>query len=303
MPGPVHRGALPELTADQEIVENNLRKTVSYVAGHIGERSVIAYDNLQKTAQFIEISFHAMGYDVHSQDYTAQMRKVRNLVAELPGSSKANEIIVIGAHYDTVDDCPGADDNTSGVAGLLELARLLHGSHPERTIRFVAFVNEEPPWFQTKDMGSLVYAKELKRRNENVISAMSLETIGMYSDEEGSQQYPAVLGSLYPKQGNFIAFVGNVSSAALVRRSVASFRRTVSFPAEGAAAPAAITGVSWSDQWSFWEEGYPAVMVTDTAPFRNANYHRPTDTPDTLDYKRMALVVSGLKAVVEDLAR
>jgi len=178
------------------------------------------------------------------------------------------EIGTITAHYDSAEDAAGANDNGSGSAAVLELARLLKDAPlKDKRLRLVLFVNEEPPWFQTKDMGSLVYAKELKRRNENVISAMSLETIGMYSDEEGSQQYPAVLGSLYPKQGNFIAFVGNVSSAALVRRSVASFRRTVSFPAEGAAAPAGITGVSWSDQWSFWQQGYPAVMVTDTAPF------------------------------------
>ena len=303
MPGRNYHGALPALTVDEKIVESNLRKTVNYIAGSIGERNVIAYQSLEKTAQFIETSFRTMGYSVQSQEYTVQMRKVRNLIAEIPGAGKPDEIVVIGAHYDTVADCPGADDNTSGVAGLLELARLLRNSHPERTVRFVAFVNEEPPWFQTQDMGSLVYAKELKRRGADVVAAISLETIGMYSDEEGSQQYPAGMGSIYPKKGDFIAFVGYVASADLVRKSVAAFRRSVKFPVEGAAVPGAITGVSWSDHWSFWEQGYPAMMITDTAPFRNPNYHRPSDTPDTLDYDRMARVVSGMKGVIEDLSR
>lgn len=303
MPGRNYLGALPALTPDEQTVESNLRKTVNYVAGTIGERNVIAYQPLEKTAQFIETSFSAMGYGVQHQEYTVQMRKVRNLIAEIRGDKKPQEILVIGAHYDTVADCPGADDNTSGVAGLLELARLLRHSHPARTLRFVAFVNEEPPWFQTEDMGSLVYAKELKRRGENVVAAISLETIGMYSDQEGSQQYPAVLGTVYPKKGNFIAFVGNVGSAELVRRAVAAFRKSVNFPVEGAAAPAAVTGVSWSDHWSFWEQGYPAIMVTDTAPFRNPHYHQPSDAPGTLDFDRMARVVSGMKGVINDLAR
>ncbi len=303
MPGRNYQGTLPPLTNEETIIESNLHKTVHYLAGTIGERNLIAFQPLEKTAQFIEISFHAAGYSVQSQEYTVEMRKVRNLIAEIPGGEKPREIVIVGAHYDTVADCPGADDNSSGVAGLLELARLLHDSHPARTVRFVAFVNEEPPWFQTENMGSLVYAKELKRRGENVVAAISLETIGMYSDQEGSQQYPAVLGSLYPKKGNFIAIVGNIASAALVRQAVGAFRRSAKFPVEGAAAPAAITGVSWSDQWSFWEQGYPAIMVTDTAPFRNPHYHLPSDTPETLDYDRMARVVSGMKAVIEELAR
>lgn len=303
MPGRNYQGILPPLTNEETIIESNLQKTVHYLAGTIGERNVIAYQPLEKTAQFIETSFVAAGYRVQAQEYTLQMRKVRNIVAEIPGERTAGEIVIVGAHYDTVADCPGADDNSSGIAGLLELARLFRNSHPARTVRFVAFVNEEPPWFQTEDMGSLVYAKELKRRGENVVAAIPLETIGYYSDKEGSQQYPAVLGSFYPKQGNFIAMVGNVASAELVRQAVGAFRKSVKFPVEGAAAPSAITGVSWSDQWSFWEQGYPAIMVTDTAPFRNPHYHLPSDTPDTLDYDRMTRVVSGMKGVLEEFAR
>lgn len=303
MPGASFSGALPPLTAEETQIKANLTRHVFYLAGEIGERNVIAYQPLQKTAQFIEDNFRKAGYEVKSQEYVVQMRKVRNLIAEIPGGAKANEIVVIGAHYDTVYDCPGADDNTSGVAALLELARILKDSHPTRTVRFVAFVNEEPPWFQTDDMGSLVYAEHAHKLKENIVAAISIETIGMYSDAEGSQQYPSGFKSLYPSKGNFIAFVGNLESRGLVRDAVRSFRASTKFPSEGSAVPAAIPGVGWSDHWSFWQESYPAIMVTDTAPFRNPNYHQPTDKADTLDYERMARVVHGLARVVTDLGR
>jgi len=303
MPGASFRGALPPLSSDEVQIKSNLEKHVEYFAGTIGERNVIAYQPLVSTAQYIENSLKGFGYEVASQEYVVQMRKVRNLIVEIQGKARANEIVVIGAHYDTVDDCPGADDNSSGVAALLELARLLKDSHPARTMRLVAFVNEEPPWFQTSDMGSWVYAMEAHRKNENIVAAISLETIGMYSDAEGSQKYPAGFKRLYPSRGNFIAFVGDLGSRALVRDVVASFRKSTQFPSEGSAVPGAIPGVGWSDHWSFWQEGYPAIMVTDTAPFRNPNYHLPTDKPDTLDYDRMARVTLGLFHVARDLGQ
>lgn len=303
MPGKSFSGVLPPLTAEEIQIKSNLTRHISYLAGEVGERNVIAYEPLQKTAQYIEDSLKKVGYDLKSQEYVVQMRKVRNLIAEIHGGSQASEIVVIGAHYDTVYDCPGADDNTSGIAALLELARSLKGSHPSRTVRFVAFVNEEPPWFQTDDMGSLVYAEHAHKLKENIVAAISIETIGMYSDAEGSQRYPSGFKSLYPSKGDFIAFIGNLGSRGLVRGAVHSFRASTKFPSEGSAVPAAIPGVGWSDHWSFWEEGYPAIMVTDTAIFRNPNYHQPTDQPDTLDYDRMARVVHGLVRVVADLGK
>jgi len=303
MPGRSFSGTLPPLSAEETEIKANLAQHVNYLAGTIGERNMIAYQPLLKAAQYIEEKLKGFGYEVKSQEYVVQMRKVRNLIVEIPGGARAKEIVVFGAHYDTVYDSPGGDDNTSGVAALLELARLLKGSHPARTVRFVAFVNEEPPWFQTENMGSWVYAREAHRKIENIVAAVSLETIGMYSDVEGSQKYPEGFKSLYPSKGNFIAFIGDLSSHALVRDSVRSFRSTTQFPSEGSSAPGWINGVGWSDHWSFWQEGYPGIEVTDTAPFRNPNYHEPTDKPNTLDYDRMARVVHGLAKVVTDLGK
>lgn len=303
MPGKSYSGSLPLLSTDQEEITEILRSRVWYLAETIGERNVFAYTGLQNTAEYIENSFQQMGYAVKSQIYTARTKKVRNLIAVIPGSTKASEVVVIGAHYDTADASPGADDNASGVAALLELARLLKDSHPARTIKLIAFVNEEPPWFQTETMGSLVYAKLARAGKENIVAAISIESIGCFSDQKGSQHYPAGLGLLYPREANFVSFVGNISSRGLARQAIRSFRRSAAFPSQGAAVPSAITGVGWSDHWSFWQAGYPAIMVTDTAPFRNRNYHLPADRAATLDYDRMARVVDGLRHVVQDLAR
>ncbi len=308
MPGKSFSGALPPLSADQKESAEILKSRVWYLAETIGERNVFAYPALKNTAEYVENSFKQLGYAVTSQEFAVQTKtvhakQVRNIIAVIPGSTKASEIVVVGAHYDTADESPGADDNSSGVAALLELARLLKDSHPTRTIRFVAFVNEEPPWFQTENMGSLVYARQARAGKEKIVAAISLEAIGVYYDQPGSQRYPAGFGLLYPGKGNFVSFVGNLSSRGLVSQATRAFRQNAKFPSEGAALPAQITGVGWSDQWSFWQAGYPAIMVTDTAPFRNKNYHLPGDQADTLDYDRMARVVDGLRYVVQDLAR
>jgi Zn-dependent M28 family amino/carboxypeptidase len=198
---------------------------------------------------------------------------------------------------------PGANDNGSGVAGMLALARRFAGKPTNRTLRFIAFANEEPPYFQTAQMGSLVYAQRCHDRHDAIAAMISLETIGYFSDAPHSQSYPSLgLGAFYPTTGNFIGLVGNVKSRALVRRAVKVFRETGKLPAQGAALPAFISGVDWSDQWSFWQQGYRAFMVTDTALFRYPQYHTADDTPDKLDYTRFALVVSGMQKVIENLA-
>ncbi len=210
---------------------------------------------------------------------------------------------MIGAHYDTVSGCPGANDNGTGVAAVLELAQRFSRRPQPRTIRFVAFVNEEPPFFKTAHMGSVVYANAAKARGDRVMAMLSLETMGYYSDERGSQQYPAEIASLYPDVGNFIGFVANDASAPLLSKARRAFEQRTAFPLQSAAAPDEVPGVGWSDQWAFWQAGYPAMMVTDTAPFRYPWYHTAEDTPDKIDYEKLAHVVDGLEAVIESLAR
>jgi Zn-dependent M28 family amino/carboxypeptidase len=228
-------------------------------------------------------------------------KPVDNLEVELRGVTAPEEIVVVGAHYDSVFRCPGANDNGSGTAGLLALARALAASKPVRTLRLVAFVNEEPPQFRTADMGSRVYANRCRSRKENIVAMLSLETIGYYTDAPNTQNYPPPLSAVYPSQGDFIAFVGNVGSRSLVRRCVLVFREQAAFPSQGAALPSGLQGVGWSDHESFWEAGYDGVMVTDTAPFRYPHYHAGEDTPDKLDYDRCARAVAGVAEVVRDL--
>jgi hypothetical protein len=302
MPGRSFSGELPSLDADDKKLAAELERDVRVLAGEIGERNLQSYGELQKARDIIAGALNDAGYEVERQGYDMDGRTCENLIAEWAGGRKRKEIVVVGAHYDSVAGSPGANDNGSGVAALLALARRFAGSDPERTLRFVAFVNEEPLNFQSEQMGSLVYAKRCQERSENIVAMLSIETIGYYSDVPDSQSYPIPgLTVIYPGTGNYIAFVGNLKSADLVREAVGAFRRNIRFPSEGAALPESIPGVGWSDHWSFWQMGYPAIMVTDTAPFRYPYYHTPEDTPDKIDYGRMARVVGGLLPTIREL--
>ena len=291
MPGRSFRGTPPPLTEAQIALREALRRDVMMLAGTIGERNVILIENLDKAAAYIERELAAAGYRVQRQEYRVEGRLVANIEGEVRGTKTPDEIVVIGAHYDSVDGSPGADDNASGVAALLALARA-YAAHPhERTIRFVAFVNEEPPYFTTPAMGSYVYAQQ---RRAGVVAMFSIESIAFYSDRSNSQEYPSGLGALYPTTANFIGFASNPSSAPLLRQTVRAFRANGTMPSVGGAVPTIIPGMAWSDQWSFWMHGIPAVMITDTAVFRNPHYHRESDTPETLDWDRFTRVVDGL---------
>ncbi len=303
MPGRSHSGPLPPLTTDEAALRGRLERHVRKLAGDIGERNVWTAGTLDAAAAYLRGELATAGYAVAEQTFEANGQTVRNLEAERKGTTASEEIVIVGAHYDSVPGSPGADDNATGVAAVLEIAKsFASGPATAKTVRFVAFVNEEPPFFQTGEMGSRVCARRCRERNENVVAMLSLETIGYYADAEGSQKYPAPFGWFFPNRGDFIGFVGNFGSRALVRRAIGSFRAAAAFPSEGVAAPAALKGIGWSDQWAFWQEGYPALMVTDTAPFRNPNYHTTGDTPDTIDYDRLARVTAGLAGVVRDLA-
>jgi hypothetical protein len=320
LPGKSHRGPLPEMTAAECTRSARLRADVVRLCADIGERNYVVHRGLRQAAEFVASSLSASGYAVECQDVAvpdfarhAARRSSGgtepafvNIIAQRDGAELPGEILVFGAHYDSVavPGCVGADDNASAVAGLLAMARELAGRTLRRTVRFVAFVNEEPPFFESPGMGSLAYAARCYATQERIVGMVCLEMIGYYDDTPGSQQYPfpVPLSWFYPDRGDFIAFVANPASRHLLRRVVGAFRRTTSFPSEGAAVPSWIPGVSLSDHGSFWHHGYPAIMVTDTAMFRYPHYHTAQDTPERLDFDRMARVVGGLVEAVADLA-
>ncbi len=309
MPGESYDGPLAELTAEQRELADELRGHVVVLADDIGARNVLHEQAYAQARQYLGDQLRSYGYVVTEQTFMTGGVECANVVAEIRSNSDStaasgtNEIVVVGAHYDGVDSCPAANDNGSGCAATLALAKRFAGSAPQRTIRFVLFANEEPPQFLSEEMGSLVYARACKDNGDDIVAMLSLETIGYYSDVPGSQIYPvAPLGWFYPSEGNFVSFVGNMGSRGLTRKVTGLFRTHAQFPSEGAALPGWIPGVGWSDHWAFWQAGYPAVMVTDTAPFRYPHYHKKTDTPDKLDYERLARIVDGLEAVVAELA-
>jgi hypothetical protein len=300
MPGKSFSGVLLPLAADEAQQRDNLRRHVSVIGGH--EHNLFQFPALEAVAHHIEDALAGSGYAVQRQTFAAGSAEVRNIEVEVTGAARAGEIIIVGAHYDSVIGSPGANDNGSGVAAVLELARRFRGARPARTVRFVLFVDEEPPFYRSEDMGSRHYARRAKARGEDIVAMFSLETVGYYTDAPASQRYPFPLGFFYPRTGDFIAFVSNLGSRALLREALASFRRHARMPSEGAAAPSFLPGVDWSDHWSFWKEGYPALMVTDTAPYRYPHYHTAQDTPDKVDYDRLARVVTGLDAMLRELS-
>lgn len=279
-----------------------LRSHVEQLAGVIGERNVFRPQALAAAAEYIRSEWRRQGYAVDAQGYGVGDLWCENFAIEIKGHARPNEIILLGAHYDSIHHSPGADDNASGVAALLELSSLLAGLQSGRTLRLAAFVNEEPPFFYWGRMGSGEYAAAARARGDNIGLMLALEMLGYYDERPGSQAYPPLLRHFYPKRGNFIAFVSNMASRRALRHISAAFRAHSDFPCEQLATFAWVPGVAWSDQISFWRKGYPGVMVTDTAFYRNPHYHSAADTPETLDYGKMAQVVKGLRDAVVALA-
>jgi Zn-dependent M28 family amino/carboxypeptidase len=290
MPGSSHAGPLPPLTDEQRALAARLRKHVFELAR--SERNT----DLVTSSRYIAATLVSYGLKPTFQSFPSGGRTVSNVEVSPPG----NSFIVVGAHYDTVPGSPGADDNASAVAALIELAGML--GQEGLPIRFVAFVNEEMPYFLGPEMGSWNSARRSRERGETVRAMISLEMLGYYRDEPRTQSYPPPLGLLYPDRANFIAFVGDLGARSLVRKAIGAFRRNAAFPSEGVAAPSFVPGITFSDHWSFRTHGFPAIMVTDTAFNRYPHYHLPTDTPEKLDYERMARVTLGLAAVLRELA-
>lgn len=281
--------------------ERLLRAHVEQLAGAIGERNVFRPRALAAARRYIEQAFEGQGYRVAAQVFHANGTDCANLEVTRPGM-RSRDILLIGAHYDSVEGCPGANDNGSGVAALLELSRLFAALPPALTLRFVAFVNEEPPFFATERQGSMVYAKAARARGDPIRLMASLETIGYYTQRPGSQHYPPLFNLFYPSRGNFLGFVSDFRSRSAMHRLVRYFRSGSDFPLEHAATFRFVPGAGWSDHRSFWLQGYRALMVTDTAPFRYPYYHSPADTPDKLCYPDFTRATEGLYRAFAGLA-
>ncbi len=288
--------------ADLTVDAARLARHVQWLAGEIGERNVFRLSALNAAADYIRKEWRDLGYEVSSQSYLAKGAPCQNLETNRWGRSGKKGILLVGAHYDSVAGSPGADDNASGVAALLEISRCLASVPTDRTVRFVAFVNEEPPFFYWNQMGSMVYAKAARERGDDIWLMMSLEMLAYYDQSPNSQHYPPLFRFFYPDRANFIAFVSNLRSARYLRSAVSAFRSNCSFPLEHVAALSVVPGIGFSDHLSFWRQGYRALMVTDTAFYRYAWYHTPWDEPDKLDYASFASVTEGVSKTIVTLA-
>ena len=278
-----------------------MRQVVARLAREIGVRTFQDLERLEETATYISDQFTSFGYQVARQPFVFDGNTYHNIIAELKGDASPETLLIVGAHYDSVRTTPGADDNASGVAGLLGLARELSNARMERTIRFVAFALEEWPVYRSSNMASYHYAKSLAEKNAHVDGMVCLEMIGFFCDREGCQHYPfPFMGLKFPKTGHYIAMVGNMRSKAFTERIAGSFKKATDLPLITLNAPAIMIGIDFSDHWSFGKFGYQALMVTDTAFYRNPHYHAPSDLPETLDYERMAKVVEGLIAALRE---
>ncbi|MFZ5890574.1 MAG: M28 family peptidase [Myxococcota bacterium] len=304
MPGSSYSGQRPKSTPALRELEARLRGHVATLATQIGARNVDRPEKLIAAREYIRSVLTPLETNtarLSLEDLDAAGRGAQNIIFEVSGRSQS-AIVVVGAHYDSAHASPGANDNASGVAATLELASSLSRTPASKRVRFVFFANEEPPFFKTPGMGSRTNAESARRRNDSIEAMLAIETIGFYSELEGSQKYPWPIGLMYPSRGNFVGFVGDLGSRSLVRTAIAAFRTAIEFPSEGAALPATFPGVDWSDHWSFRQAGYPAIMITDTAIYRDPNYHRVSDGADQLDYDALARVTTGLEAVVRRLA-
>ena len=284
------------------IEQARLQRHVWTLAAEIGERNVFRPAALDSARDYIAQEWRSAGLEPQLQTYLARGVESSNVEIVLPGERQGSQSIVVGAHYDSARGSPGADDNASAVAALLELGRVLAAAPRVRTLRLVAFVNEEPPFFIWGNMGSQVYARAARKRNEDIRVMLSLEMLGYYRDEPRTQHYPPLFRWFYPNRGNFIGFVSNLRSRRELTRVYRAFRNNSDFPSERAAVPSWIPGIGWSDHSSFWRQGYPALMVTDTAFYRYPHYHTSEDTPDKIDYARLTVVTNGLAGALVELA-
>ena len=285
----------------------NLRKHVDRLAGLIGPRHLGRPLNLAAAATLVERELSQFGYPVQRLPYLVRTQEAVNIVAELPGTGRKEEVVILGAHYDTVPTTPGADDNASAVAVLIEVARLMRQRPTQRTVRFLAFPCEEGPHFHLGEMGSQAYAKLCRSRGDRIVGMLCLEMVGFYSSQPGSQRIPPSIPRFlrwaFPRRGDFLAAIGNLHSWRLLWKFRRGFKRAARFPLFSIGLPERVHEIRRSDNSSFWDQGYSALMLTDTSFLRNPHYHLASDTPETLDYERMALVTLGVLGGLAEVAR
>ncbi len=289
-------------SAERSVIDSEiLKRRVETLVTDFGPRDSEHPTNLRKVAEYIREEFKKLKRQPSEQLFVADGREFSNILVEL--GPETEEVIVVGAHYDTAGPMPGADDNASGVAGLLELGRYLAKHPPKLKTILAAYCLEEPPYFRTSLMGSAIHAAEMRTKKSKIRLMLSLEMIGYFSDKADSQRYPIpALDRVYPKVGNFIGVVGTTEHVHLTNTVKAAMQDATPLPVYSINAPRLLPGIDFSDHLNFLNAGYPGIMITDTADYRNEAYHTPDDTPDRLDYKRMALVVEGVAAAIHKVA-
>lgn len=286
----------------KRIIFNNAKDIISYLAVTLGERTLRKYENLKNASEFISNYFIKYGYPAVKEEYYVEDKKVYNIITEIPGHTQPEKIILIGAHYDTIENCPGADDNASAVAGLLELYRLLSEYRFKRTIRFVAFTLEEPPYFMSDLMGSMVNAKNSRARNDEIDLMVCLEMIG-YAGRRYCQTAPFPdIAKNFPKKGDFLAVVSLPSSSDYTYLWKSIYDTYSKHEIRYLVGPSSIPGISFSDHYSFNRCGYSAIMLTDTGAYRNKNYHTECDTIDCINFKFMSEHIYSMMHTVKEIA-
>lgn len=291
----INRSSISVRTKENDDMAVHLKGHVHFLSYEIGERSLREYNNLEKAARYIADRFAQSGLEVERQEFEVEGHKVCNIIARKTGTKSPNMVVVIGAHYDSYYT-PGADNNASGIAAVLELAAAISKKETANSFHFVAFVNGEPPYFQTPQTGSLVYIKNIQEKKENIKAAIILDSIGYYSNRL-PQRYPVGLGFFCPDKANFIAVVGNIASLKLMQSAEEIFKKSISLPSQ------AVAGFDFvrSDHWIFWKERYPAILITDTGAYRNPDFYSLADTYQMLNYRHMAQVVKAVNLFAEML--
>jgi Zn-dependent M28 family amino/carboxypeptidase len=290
---------------DLNLIGSELQSDIAYLQnlGPRNSESLINYQQLRKCEEWIVEKWKSQGYLPTRHSAAVEGKEYYNIVIEIPGTVTPSEIVIISAQYDTLPDSPGANNNGSGVATLFQLSKLIRNFRPRRTVRLIEFVNEEDPFWGTDKMGSYIYAKNCYNRNEDIKVMLSLDAIGIYKNSSGTQNLPFPFSLFYPDRGNFLAFIGNISSRPYVKAVTAGFKKGSSFPIAAGVAPEWVDGVTWSDHYSFWKFGYPAVQITDTGGFRSASHTTKDDTMEKISFNALSRVVVGMYSALIDLAQ